>query len=76
MEEVKMDSAPLKGKIREVFKSQEAFAKADGRSLTSVANIINGKSRMSRQTMIKWATMLKIPLNSSEMIRVFLSSQN
>ncbi len=68
--------APLKGRIKEIFGSQEAFARADGRSLTAVANIINGHADMNRRTMVKWAHLLKIDLASPEMNRVFFSTNN
>lgn len=66
---------PLKGKIKEVFGSQEAFARADGRSLTAVANIINGHADMNRKTIVKWAQLLKIDLSSPDMNRIFFSVQ-
>ena len=69
-----IDNAPLKGKIREVYGSQERFAAAVGISLTALSNVLNGNSDLSREKIALWADALHIPLNSPELNRVFFSA--
>ena len=69
-----INTAPLKGKIREVYGSQEKFAKKIGVSLTSVSNVLNGKSGLSRDQIVVWAQALNIDLSSNELNRVFFSA--
>lgn len=50
----------LRGKIIELFESQENFAKELGISKTSVSKKMNGKSGFSQKDIIKWAKLLEI----------------
>lgn len=71
-----IDTTPLKGKIREVFGSQEKFAEKVGLSLTSVSDVLNGKRGLSRDQIVIWAEALNIKLDTSELNRVFFSSKS
>lgn len=73
MERTSINTLPLKGRIREYYGTQENFAKKVGLSLTAVNNILNGKSDLSRDQIIKWADLLDIDLSSTELNRVFFS---
>lgn len=70
---MEMNTAPLRGKIREVYGSQEKFAEKVGLSLTSVSDILNGKRGLSRGQIVIWADALGIALDSPELNRVFFS---
>lgn len=50
----------LRGRIIELFGSQEKFAKELGISRVSVSKKMNGKSGFSQKDIIKWAKLLKI----------------
>lgn len=50
----------LRGKIREVFKTQEAFASAIGMSTTSLSSKLNNKIEFSQTEMAKAAELLNI----------------
>ncbi|MBQ7244602.1 MAG: helix-turn-helix transcriptional regulator [Bacilli bacterium] len=69
-----LNNAPLKCKIREVYGSQEKFAEAVGLSLTSINNVVTGKTSLSRDQIAVWAEALHIPLDSTELNRVFFSA--
>ena len=69
-----INTAPIKGKIREVYGSQEKFANEVGLSLTAVNNILNGKSVLSHTQIEVWAKALNIDLSSPELNRVFFSA--
>ncbi len=70
-----LDTAPLKGKIREIYGSQEKFAETAGYSVTQVVNILSGRSDMSRKTVLKFAALLGIEPGSTEFNRVFFSQK-
>lgn len=69
-----INTAPLKGKIREKYGSQEKFAERVGLSLTSVSSVLNGKRGLSRDQIVTWAEALDIDLESAELNRVFFSA--
>ena len=73
LETPELDQNPLKGKIREVYGTQEKFAEAAGYSVTQLCNILSGNSDMSRKTVLKFAALLKIEVGSNEFNRVFFS---
>lgn len=74
MPDTQINMAPLKGKIREVYGSQEKFAEKVGLSLTSVSDVLNGKRGLSRDQIVIWAKALNIGLDTSEFNRVFFSA--
>ena len=74
MSDTHISMAPLKGKIREVYGSQEKFAEKVGLSLTSVSDVLNGKRGLSRDQIVIWAKALNIGLDTSEFNRVFFSA--
>lgn len=52
----------LRGKIREVFGTQEAFAEAIGMNTATISGKLNGKSDWSRAEMEKACSLLGIPM--------------
>lgn len=52
----------LRGKIREVFGTQEAFAEALGMSTVSVSQRLNGKLEWKTSEIVKSCEVLNIPL--------------
>ena len=58
-----MDYRKLKGKIKEVFDTQEAFAKAMGLSYTSVNQKVNDKVEWSSSEIA--CNLLHIPLTEA-----------
>lgn len=60
-----MDYRKLKGKIKEVFDTQEAFAKAMGLSYTSVNQKVNDKVEWSSSEIAKACNLLHIPLTEA-----------
>lgn len=50
----------LKGKIKEVFGTQEAFAKAIGCSAAYISQVFNGKSFFTQQVIDKAVKVLNI----------------
>jgi DNA-binding XRE family transcriptional regulator len=57
------DYSKLRGKIREVFNTQDEFAKAIGLSNTSISAKLNNKVEWSQQEINKAAEVLRIPDN-------------
>ena len=62
-----MDYRKLKGKIKEVFDTQEAFAKAMGLSYTSINQKVNDKVEWSSSEIAKACNLLHIPLEEAHM---------
>ena len=60
-----MDYRKLKGKIKEVFDTQEAFAKAMGLSYTSINQKVNDKVEWSSSEIAKACNLLHIPLTEA-----------
>jgi len=60
MTEVKFDYSKLKGRIREIFDTQSAFAEAMGMSTTSLSAKLNNKIEFSQKEMDKASNLLKI----------------
>lgn len=56
-----VDYSKLRGRIREVFGSQEAFAKAIGISACSVSQKLNGRVEWTTQEIRKACEVLGIP---------------
>jgi len=54
------DYSKLKGRIREIFKTQSAFAEAMGMSTTSLSAKLNNKIEFSQKEMDKASDLLKI----------------
>ena len=54
------DYSKLRGKIREVFKTQSAFAKAMGMSNTSLSAKLNNNVEFSQKEIDKASDLLKI----------------
>lgn len=50
----------LKGKIKEVYDTQSAFAKALGLSENSLSNKLNGKIGLSQEDIELWTELLNI----------------
>ena len=74
-QEIQIDTSPLIGKIREKGMSQQEFADKDGRSLTAIRNILDGKTDMSWKTIMKWSKILEVEVGSSEWHRLFFSTK-
>lgn len=51
----------LRGKIIEVFGSQEKFSEALGISNNALSKKLNNKTKLSQKEIVKWAEMLGIP---------------
>jgi len=60
MTEVKFDYSKLRGKIREIFKTQSAFAEAMGISSTSLSAKLNNKIEFSQKEIDRAVDLLKI----------------
>ena len=60
MTEVKFDYSKLKGRIREIFDTQSAFAEAMGMSTTSLSAKLNNKIEFSQKEINKACDLLKI----------------
>lgn len=61
----------LRGKIREVFDTQSAFAKGMGMSTTSLSTKLNNKIEFSQREMDKATDLLKI--NKEEIAEYFFN---
>jgi len=61
----------LRGRIRECFKTQEAFAKALGMSRTSLNLRLNNSAEFSQNEIIKAAKLLE--LNTVDIDRYFFT---
>lgn len=57
-----MSYAKLRGKIREMFVTQEAFAEAMGMSTVTMSQRLNGKVEWKTNEIAKACELLKIPL--------------
>ena len=57
-----MNEMKLRGRIREKFGTQEAFAKAVGMSETTLSSKLNGKTDWTRAEIEKASTLLGIPI--------------
>ena len=60
-----MSYAKLRGKIKEVFGTQGAFAEAVGMSQVSVSHRLNGKLEWKSSEIAKACSTLNIPLSES-----------
>ena len=54
------DYSKLRGKIREIFRTQSTFAKAMGMSTTSLSAKLNNKIEFSQKEIDKASDLLKI----------------
>lgn len=57
-----MSYAKLRGRIREKFATQEAFAQAMGMNPASLSGKLNGRTEWSRAEIEKACSLLDIPL--------------
>lgn len=57
-----MKYAKLRGRIREKFKTQEAFACAINQNPCTVSGKLNGKTKWTREDIIASCEVLDIPL--------------
>lgn len=69
-----MSYAKLRGRIRELCGTQEAFAEAMGMNTATVSGKLNGKSDWSKKEMELACSILRIPL--SEVHRYFFCVKN
>lgn len=60
-----MSYAKLRGKIREVFGTQEAFAEAIGMNTVSLSQRLNGKLEWKISEIAKACEVLEIPLSEN-----------
>ena len=60
-----MSYAKLRGKIREVFGTQEAFAEAMGMSTVSVSQRLNNKLEWKTSEIVNACMLLGIPLENA-----------
>lgn len=74
--QIKIDYGPLLGYMRSIGKTQKELANYDGRSLTSINNILRGKTEMSWSTIVRWSEFLGIEIGSPEFARIFFSIKN
>lgn len=58
-----MSYAKLRGKIREAFGTQEAFALAMGLNAATISGKLNGKSDWTRHEIELACTLLHIPMD-------------
>ena len=57
-----MSYSKLRGKIREVFGTQEAFAEAMGISTVTISQKLNGKVEWKTSEIVKACELLGVPL--------------
>lgn len=57
------ETSKLRGRIIEIFGSQQAFAKAANKSISFVSQYMNGKKFLDQRDIDKWVELLKIPAN-------------
>lgn len=62
-----MSYAKLRGKIREVFGTQEAFATAMGMSTVTLSQRLNGISEWKTSEIVKACELLGIPLEQNSL---------
>lgn len=60
---IEIDYSKLRGKIKELFKTEENFANALGISRPTLSAIFNNKARFSQESILKAVEILKIPEN-------------
>ena len=65
-EEIVFDRNKLKGRIKEVFSTQQNFAKAVGMSESSVSSRLNNETELSNKEIGIWAEKLGILENILE----------
>lgn len=65
------DYSKLRGRIRELYGTQGEFAKAVGRSLTHISQVLNGKSFLGQDELYKWADALGI--SDEEIVAYFFA---
>lgn len=53
----------IRGRIVELYGSQENFAESLGLSKTSVSKKLNGISNFTQKDILEWAIKLEIPMN-------------
>lgn len=70
---MKFNYAKLRGKVREVFSTQDEFAKAIGMSKTSLSMKFNNRLEFTQQEIGKAAELLKI--DSSEIPVYFFTQE-
>lgn len=63
MENVEMDYSKLRGKIKEVFGTEGAFAKAMGYNRCTISAKLNGQSEWTRADIEKACFLLDIPFS-------------
>ena len=54
------DYSKVRGRIKEVFGSQRAFASCVGRSGVFVSRVLNNKALLNQHDIEEWATALRI----------------
>lgn len=57
-----MSYSKLRGRIKEKFGTQEAFAKAMNMNYTTLSNKLNGKTEWTREEIERACTLLEIPV--------------
>lgn len=57
-----MSYSKLRGRIREKYGTQEAFAKAMNMNYTTLSNKLNGKTEWTREEIERACTLLEIPV--------------
>ena len=62
-----MSYAKLRGRIREKFGTQEAFANEMGMNPASLSSKLNGKTEWTRQEIEKACVLLEIPLTEAHL---------
>lgn len=62
-----MDYSKLKGRIKEVFDTQEAFAEAMGMSYTAINQRLNGVVEWKTSDICKACELLHIPLDEAHL---------
>ncbi len=62
---VQMSYSKLRGKIKEVFGTQDAFAEAMGMSTVSISHRLNGKLEWKTSEIFKACEVLGIPLEEN-----------
>lgn len=59
-EEMKRDTRKLRGRIIEIFGTQQEFAKKIGKTEQTITAKINGRSQFSQEDIIEWCNALDI----------------
>lgn len=66
MEKVGYDYSRLRGKIREIFGTESAFARAMGYNRCTISAKLNGQSEWTRADIEKACFLLGVPLSEVE----------